>query len=418
MTSTANGTTTPQKRLRRSTTDRIAGGIAGGLGEYFGLDPILFRILFAVSAFFGGAGLLAYLIAWAAIPADDAQHARIDDWVGGLRTWRVPSWTVLVVAGLVIWSAGFSWWAPRPFLPLLVVVVVAILLLSRVERRGHAASKQPPPVAAVSPEISEVAATAEVPPLDSTPQDGTPLDGTPLDSTAPDSTAELARSIADEAAAEVRGARQRRRSQVGYVRTTAIAVLIATLTVLGISDAVAGIRLPVYFWVSGGIVLAALLIGSVLRRTPWSLLPLLVLSLIGIIGFGNTAASLHDGVGQKVWVPTSEAELTHSQRLAFGQTVIDLRHVTASTTHRIDVTQGAGQVRILVPATMQAVVFAHVRFGDVSADGSDVWDNYGWGPAHRGVGIDQTIPPASDAAGPEIDIYVHLADGHISVEHS
>ena len=54
----------PVRQLRRSSTDRVAAGVAGGLGEYFGLDPVLFRVLFAVTSFFGGAGIVAYLLAW------------------------------------------------------------------------------------------------------------------------------------------------------------------------------------------------------------------------------------------------------------------------------------------------------------------------------------------------------------------
>jgi phage shock protein PspC (stress-responsive transcriptional regulator) len=57
-----------QRRLRRNRSNRVAAGVASGLGDYFGIDPVLFRVLFATSAFFGGAGILAYLLAWAAIP--------------------------------------------------------------------------------------------------------------------------------------------------------------------------------------------------------------------------------------------------------------------------------------------------------------------------------------------------------------
>src|SRR5262249_31355461 len=60
------------RQLRRSDSNRVAAGVAGGLGEYFAVDPVLFRVLFAVTAFFGGAGILAYVIAWAAIPEREA----------------------------------------------------------------------------------------------------------------------------------------------------------------------------------------------------------------------------------------------------------------------------------------------------------------------------------------------------------
>ena len=49
------------KRLLRSTDDRVIAGVAGGLARYFDVDPVIFRIGFAVSIFFGGLGLLAYV---------------------------------------------------------------------------------------------------------------------------------------------------------------------------------------------------------------------------------------------------------------------------------------------------------------------------------------------------------------------
>lgn len=58
------------RRLTRSRDDRFIGGVAGGLGRYFGVDPILFRIGFVVLSFFGGTGLLAYLVLLAFVPAD------------------------------------------------------------------------------------------------------------------------------------------------------------------------------------------------------------------------------------------------------------------------------------------------------------------------------------------------------------
>jgi phage shock protein C len=56
------------KRLYRSNSHRVIGGVAGGLGEYLDIDPVLIRIAFVVALFFGGVGLLAYIIAWIIIP--------------------------------------------------------------------------------------------------------------------------------------------------------------------------------------------------------------------------------------------------------------------------------------------------------------------------------------------------------------
>jgi phage shock protein PspC (stress-responsive transcriptional regulator) len=64
---------TPQpepRRLKRSGSDAIIGGVASGLGRYFNVDPILFRIGFVVLTFAGAAGVLAYLALLVFVPSD------------------------------------------------------------------------------------------------------------------------------------------------------------------------------------------------------------------------------------------------------------------------------------------------------------------------------------------------------------
>ena len=58
------------RKLTRSTGDAVIGGVASGLGRYFGVDPILFRIGFVVLSFVGAVGVLAYLILLAFVPSD------------------------------------------------------------------------------------------------------------------------------------------------------------------------------------------------------------------------------------------------------------------------------------------------------------------------------------------------------------
>jgi phage shock protein PspC (stress-responsive transcriptional regulator) len=59
------------RRLTRSRSDKYVGGVAGGLGAYFDVDPVLVRVGFAVSTLFSGAGLVAYLVLLAVLPYDD-----------------------------------------------------------------------------------------------------------------------------------------------------------------------------------------------------------------------------------------------------------------------------------------------------------------------------------------------------------
>lgn len=55
------------KRLYRSRKNRMIAGVCGGLAEYFGIDPIIIRLI-ALVLLFGGGGFLLYVIGWIIIP--------------------------------------------------------------------------------------------------------------------------------------------------------------------------------------------------------------------------------------------------------------------------------------------------------------------------------------------------------------
>ena len=56
------------KRLYRDPENSIIGGVCGGLGAYFNIDPVIFRLLFVVFFFAGGASILVYIVLWIALP--------------------------------------------------------------------------------------------------------------------------------------------------------------------------------------------------------------------------------------------------------------------------------------------------------------------------------------------------------------
>ena len=59
-------------RLTRSETDRVIGGVAAGIAERFGFNSTLVRLAWLLSVFFGGLGILVYLILWIALPKGPA----------------------------------------------------------------------------------------------------------------------------------------------------------------------------------------------------------------------------------------------------------------------------------------------------------------------------------------------------------
>jgi phage shock protein PspC (stress-responsive transcriptional regulator) len=118
------------RRLTRSSSDRVIGGVAGGLGRYFGVDPVIFRIAFVVLTFTGAIGLLAYIGLLVFVPADDA--------VGQPR-----SRTASVVGAVVLGVAVVAFLGPPVFflapalLPLALLVLLGVLLWRAVGGGGE-----------------------------------------------------------------------------------------------------------------------------------------------------------------------------------------------------------------------------------------------------------------------------------------
>ncbi|MCU0279431.1 MAG: PspC domain-containing protein, partial [Candidatus Nanopelagicales bacterium] len=84
------------KLLRRSSSDRIFGGVCGGLGRYWNVDPVVLRVAFGVSLLLGGFGLFAYLAMWLLVPDETAPaDARISE-----------SWGLRIVGSVVAFIAA------------------------------------------------------------------------------------------------------------------------------------------------------------------------------------------------------------------------------------------------------------------------------------------------------------------------
>ena len=67
--SPVHSTDLPNGRLRRSATDRMLGGVCGGLAEYSGIDAVLWRVGLVALTLLGGSGVLFYLLLWVLMPS-------------------------------------------------------------------------------------------------------------------------------------------------------------------------------------------------------------------------------------------------------------------------------------------------------------------------------------------------------------
>lgn len=115
------------RRLYRSRSDRMIGGVAGGIARYFGVDPVMVRIVAVVLVLFGGASALAYLAALVLVPlepveggeaAPPAEPRKTKPWtIAAVVVGLLIAWPVLLGGGLLaiplafLALAGlFTWW--------------------------------------------------------------------------------------------------------------------------------------------------------------------------------------------------------------------------------------------------------------------------------------------------------------------
>lgn len=147
-------------RLYRSRTDRMVGGVCGGLGKYLGIDSTFVRLLFVLLALANGVGVLIYLVLWLIVPREGqaeavsveetirtgaeeiAERARglgdeMRETAPGLHQQTGPIiGTALIVLGVVFLLENLNfpwlWWLDLDVLwPLLLILAGLALLLRR-----------------------------------------------------------------------------------------------------------------------------------------------------------------------------------------------------------------------------------------------------------------------------------------------
>ncbi|MGI8881127.1 MAG: PspC domain-containing protein [Jatrophihabitans sp.] len=397
----------PPRLLRRSRTDRMGVGVCGGLGAYFGVDPVIFRVLIAVLAVFGGAGILLYLLMWLAIPEEGAPTSTLDRGIAEARRRKIPFGLVAAGTVLVIWVIGFSWWAPPSLWPAIIVTAVLLFVLSRRADRTEQTAVPGPPY---SPAASVGTAPLDYP---STYESTVPLSGDPERPWAvpPIEPSPSGGSQLREWMEESRSRGRERRRRTFPIRISVCALAFAAVVTLALIDWLHGIPFATYFWTIGAIVLGGLIVGAATRRAPWHYVAWLAPVAVGLIAFGSSPASLHNGWGDRAWTPHTSSAVSGQYKIAFGRGTLDLssiRSVDAART--VKVTMGAGQVRIVIPRSLAVVVHTDIHFGTVTVEGNEL---------HSGYNFNRDV--ASPAVGQDsnrvITVDATLTNGQIKIDY-
>ncbi len=145
----------PLHTLRRSRTDRKLFGVAGGLGRYAGIDPLIFRILFVVLAIFGGSGILLYALAWLLVPEDGEDLSEAQRLFGGRtsgsKLGTVVAGVVVLILGLVLMGSLLDTGPGLGGLGAAIIVAVIVLLVARAGPRTEVGQAPQQPYGPVPP---------------------------------------------------------------------------------------------------------------------------------------------------------------------------------------------------------------------------------------------------------------------------
>ena len=349
-----------RKCLTRSTRDKVLCGVAGGLGNYFSIDPVIFRIGFVALTFAGGSGIALYFLAWLVLPDDAGGAAPVQGLSkGATHPAQVPA--ILIIGGIVVLvllnddghdHALFD----GAFWPLVLVGIGLYLWV-----RKPTLSSADRPVGASS-EDAEPAAT------ESTPATSEPTDATGTTTTASTSppTAEQAytppwRTDDDPAPPVPSGPRVH--SVTGSVLSLLLivaggATLLHTTDVLDVS--VEGV-LALLLTITGVALLASAWIG---RGRGLLLVAALLTAALGTASAIDVP--LTGGVGERVWRPTTSDELARPYRLGIGEAILDLRSLQLEPGEEFDVEASVaiGHLVILVPPTIATTIDTQAGVGE------------------------------------------------------
>lgn len=358
---------TQTRRLVRSRDDRILAGVCRGIAEHFGIDVTLVRVITVVLAFFGGAGVLLYLVGWAMIPEEGHRTSLID------RALHRGSWQPIVgfvLIAIAVSTIGSRLWGTGDIgFPLFLIGLGAFLVFFR------------PP--SPSPEVSDVASAAPT--------------------TVPPTTATTA--------TEGRWSRphRRRRPRGRSITAPVLGVLAVGAGITGLVLANGG-SVDAMRVLAGGLVIvgAAQIVATRFGRAG-GLIPVGLVLLVALSFTSALKIPFSGGVGQRTYNPATLSEVEAEYHLAIGELRLDLGriHPPSGSVQHITATVGMGHLLLEVPRDVTVVINGHAELGSFMIGGHD---DGGWKVDKREV-----LHQGNESGG-RIEIDATVGVGQVEVQ--
>lgn len=347
----------PTRRLVRTAEGRWLAGVCAGLGRYFDVNPLVYRIAFAALALAGGTGLLLYVAAWLVMPSETSDESIA---VEALREHRDRPWLLLGVGllsfGAILALSEARFWPGTGNVWLAALLGGGALVWWHVSHRDSA-PRAAQPVADMAPSAQPTQRTPRKPSLFA------PALGALL----------------------------------------AVSGLFGLLAVLEVYD----VDLDVALAAGVAIVGAAIAVGAMTQRRVGGLV---FLGLILLAAFGIAAAtpvSVSSGTGEKTERPLTVTALQPSYELGLGELDLDLSAVSLRPgTTPIEASVGVGSLVITVPEGVALAIDAEAGIGEVNV----------FGELDDGVNADMKLTIAgSTPDAPVLDIEADVGIGGVEV---
>lgn len=362
----------------------MIGGVCGGMGRRYGIDPLVLRVLFVVGVLASGVGLLVYLALWLLLPSDR-------DVTPGLVTRSFLPLVIGILLGLGAVAALIGWFGS---LGGLAGVVVGAFLVGLAVWTYQNRDTFAPTAWAPAATTSDAGVDATWNPPTGFAYGGTGYADGMLPPTGPPPIAPPPRSYL---------------GLITLCAAVAVGAGLAAASAAGISP----------IGITGGmaamlaVLAVGMLVGAFRGRAKWLVIFALPLALLlGVVGqVASLAPSTWSGnVGTPTWTPTEPTVYS----LGIGEAVLDLRPwaqqpgATPTLADTVTATASLGRIEVIVPDTWRVDVTADARAGEITVNGDPIRSD---SPTVR---YEDVLSPRGDAAG-ALTLVLSVGVGEIDI---